>query len=98
MSQQDPQLRSVHDARHALMCLGYPQANIDQFVPDPDIPKENPIVGQPNARQRRVLIAALRKLKGSIEMKLTHQVASLERANMRADLDTTKELIATLQQ
>lgn len=98
MSQKDPQLRSVHDARHALMCLGYPQTNIDQFVPDPDKPIDNPIVGQPNPRQRRVLLAALRKLKGSIEVKLERQVASLERANMRADLDTTKELIATLQQ
>jgi hypothetical protein len=97
MSTQDPQLRSAHDARHALMCLGYSQANIDKFVPDPDVPKDNPIVGQPNPRQRRVLLAALRKLKVSLEDTLTHQVAGMERSNLRADLDTVQELIATLQ-
>lgn len=95
---KDPQLRSVHDARHALMCLGYKQSNIDQFVPDPDIPKDNPIVGQPNMRQRRLLLTALRSQQGRLEKILTRVPAGIVRTNARADLDTTEELIATLQQ
>jgi hypothetical protein len=36
MPKNEPTLRSIYDARHALMLLGYPQANVDQFVPIPE--------------------------------------------------------------
>lgn len=79
------------------MILGYPQANVDQFVPDPDNPKDNPIIGQPNARQRRLLLCALRSQRDRLEKLTTRTPAGQVLSNARADLDTTKELIATLQ-
>lgn len=98
---KDPQLRSIHDARHALMLLGYPQANVDQFVPIPEPSNGETglktIDAQISRRAHRVLMSALRSQRDSLEKKVVKEPAGEKRSNMRADLDTTKELIATLQ-
>lgn len=103
MSKQDPQLRSIHDARHALMCLGYSEANINQFI---SLPKSQldkgelalkTIDAQISQRAHRVLMGALRALRDSLEKRVIKEPAGEKCSNMRADLDTTKELIATLQ-
>jgi hypothetical protein len=101
MSKQDPQLRSIHDAWHALMLLGYPETNINQFVPIPEPTNEEnglkTIDAQISQRAHRVLMSALRSQRDSLEKRVCKAPAGEKRSNMRADLDTTKELIATLQ-
>lgn len=99
---KDPQLRSIHDARHALMCLGYSETNINQFVPIPETKTNGEnglktIDAQISQRAHRVLMGALRFQRDSLEKKVIKEPAGEKRSNMRADLDTTKELIATLQ-
>jgi hypothetical protein len=42
-------------------------------------------------------MGALRAQRDSLEKKVVKESAGEKRSNMRADLDTTKELIATLQ-
>jgi hypothetical protein len=68
MSKQDPQLRSVHDARHALMLLGYSEANVDKFVPIPEPSNGGnglkTIDAQISQRAHRVLMGALRSQRG----------------------------------
>ena len=49
-------------------------------------------------RGQRVLLAALRTQRERLEKASVNTPAGPERTNVRADLDTTKELIATLQQ